>query len=280
MTADEMRKRCKALYETILGRNYYSQNGEKRQCVYTPYSDGKYYSDCSSSILNTFYKAGAIAWKEGNTATIHTKGFKVLVDIMDGIPDESQLRIGDCLLFRGSDPSRPLQIGHVEMYAGNNTLYGHGSNTPSVKDMHSYCEYRQRQKASNGLSKGLVEVRRFVLDDDVETPIQGNLECLAALNYRSIPHASGELLGTFKQGEIVPVDKKSNRWFHVPGKGWCSAKYLTGWVLEGKWWYLEPGYTYPVKCIKDIGGKEYAFDRDGWMIDRERIAESGEILYN
>lgn len=165
MTPEEAQVKVRSLYQTILGRNKYSQDSAKRQCVYRPYKDGSCYSDCSSSILNTYYEAGVLSWHEGNTATIHEKGELVSCQITDGVPDESELRIGDCLLFRGNDPARPLQIGHVEMYAGAGKIYGHGSGTPSEKGLVEYCRNRERQRASNGKSKGLVEIRRFIRDE-------------------------------------------------------------------------------------------------------------------
>lgn len=280
MTAEETRKKVKELYETLIGRNLYSQNSVKRQCVYTPYKDGNYYSDCSSSILNTYFQAGVIDWREGNTATIHSQADKADVAIVNGIPDEAALRVGDMLLFRGSDASRPEQIGHVELYAGNGVLYGHGSNVPSVKDMMSYCEYRERQRASNGRTKGLAEVRRFIQDDQIEIPIDGVLRTLAELNYRAEPKVNSEKLGAFEAGKPVHVTKKCNRWFYAAGYGWCSAAYLTGWVQEsGRWWYLTAGYTYPAYCLMEINGDDYCFDRDGWLIESGDIDSKGAVKY-
>lgn len=278
MTANEQRKAAVEKYKEILGRNYYSQGSEKRQCVFHPYKDGKYYSDCSSSILNAYYETGILSWHEGNTATIHEKGINVNVDIVNGIVNEAQLRPADCLLFRGNDPGRPLQIGHVELYAGNGKLYGHGSDRPSEKDLNTYLKAREKQKASNGMTKGLVEVRRFIPDDEIEIPISGTLRVTEDLNYRDQP--GGVILGVFKKDSIVQVDTKLNRWFHIPGRGWCSARYLNGWVQEnGRWWYLMPGYTWPEKTVMEIGGDEYAFDHNGWMITADRIDEDGFILY-
>lgn len=101
-------------YKTILGRNIYSQIW--REYVYTPRSNGKYYSDCSSSGMATFKKIG---YKVPllNTAGIHNSSLfeTVKVKIKNGhIKNPSVLKVGDCLLFAGSDPHRPLQIGHVE----------------------------------------------------------------------------------------------------------------------------------------------------------------------
>ena len=41
------------------------------------------------------------------------------------------------------------------------TLCGHGSGTPSLKNMTDYCASRYNQTASNGKRKQVVAVRRF-----------------------------------------------------------------------------------------------------------------------
>lgn len=101
-------------YKTIIGRNIYSQS--KRDYVYRPASDGYYYSDCSSSGMATLEKIG---YNVGllNTAGIYYSDLfeDVPVTIKNGhITNPEILKTGDCILFRGNDPSRPLQIGHVE----------------------------------------------------------------------------------------------------------------------------------------------------------------------
>ena len=100
-------------YSSILGRNIYSQS--LREYVFTPYK-GSYYSDCSSSGDACYSKAGhEVGWL--NTAGIYqsAKFETVPVEIEAGhVKNPEILQVGDALLFRGNDPSRPLQIGHVE----------------------------------------------------------------------------------------------------------------------------------------------------------------------
>lgn len=104
-------------YKEIIGRNYYSQS--LRGYVYTKYKNGKYYSDCSSSGMATLKKIGL---KVGdyllNTAGIYTNDdlFEdVDVKIKSGhITNPEVLEVGDAILYRGNDSSRPKQIGHVE----------------------------------------------------------------------------------------------------------------------------------------------------------------------
>lgn len=113
---DEKRKEYKAKYKTILGRNIYSN--DLREYVYHAYRNGKFYSDCSSSQMATFEELGI--WKGSwllNTEYIYrSDDFEdVPVKIKDGhITNPEVLKVGDMVLFAGSDPGRPLQIGHVE----------------------------------------------------------------------------------------------------------------------------------------------------------------------
>lgn len=101
-------------YATIIGRNIYSQLW--RLYCYVKHN-GKYYSDCSSSICKTAEKIGVYGYSNLNTAGMHYKMKKVEgVIIKNGIIQNPEvLRVGDALMFKGSDPSRPLQIGHTEM---------------------------------------------------------------------------------------------------------------------------------------------------------------------
>lgn len=113
---DAKRKLFVAKYSTILGRNTYSQ--DLRQYVYAKYpKTGLYYSDCSSSICATYSEIG-LPCPLFNTAAIYLDNNyfeSVPVTIKDGhIINADVLMVGDCILYVGNDPSRPLQIGHVE----------------------------------------------------------------------------------------------------------------------------------------------------------------------
>lgn len=108
---DSGRKKFHDTYKTILGRNSYNQS--LRSYVYTPYK-GKYYSDCSSSGCATFKKIG-YSVPLLNTAGIYTSSLfeTVPVKIKNGhITNPEILKVGDAILFVGTDPSRPKQIGH------------------------------------------------------------------------------------------------------------------------------------------------------------------------
>jgi len=110
---DNSRKMFHDKYKTIIGRNVYSQT--LREYCYKAYN-GKYYSDCSSSGMLTLREIGYTV-SSLNTAGIHwsDKFETVDVKIVNGhIQNPEVLKVGDAILFAGSDPSRPLQIGHVE----------------------------------------------------------------------------------------------------------------------------------------------------------------------
>ena len=101
-------------YKTILGRNKYSQ--KLRKYCYEPYTDGLYYSDCSSSQCKTFSKAG-LSMPDYNTEEMLTskKFKKVPVIIKDGhILNPEILLPCDQLMFAGTDPNRKDHVGHVE----------------------------------------------------------------------------------------------------------------------------------------------------------------------
>lgn len=159
-------------YRTIIGRNNYSQS--LRNYCYKKYSDGKYYSDCSSSICNTYKEVGL---GFGILNTVGMWESKRLQDVpaiiqKGQIKNPEVLRIGDMLLFAGNDSGRRPwgYVGHVEMVGeivgGTVWLYGHGSGNPKRHEMAAYCRTRYATKAATALGhRGLIRVRRFIQDD-------------------------------------------------------------------------------------------------------------------
>lgn len=176
-TANEKRIAVRDKYKSILGRNKYSQ--ALRTYCYKSYSDGKYYSDCSSSIMKTYEEAGfPISSSCLNTVGMYQASNlkKVDVAIKNGvIQNPDALRVGDMLLFAGTDSSRAYAdcVGHVEMVgeiSGSTVyLYGHGSGTPRRTEMNTYCKSRYNSKTSTKIgNKGLLKVVRFIQDDGSE----------------------------------------------------------------------------------------------------------------
>lgn len=148
------RQQMHDLYRTILGRNIYDQS--YRLYCYTPYK-GKYYSDCSSSICKTAEKAGVSGVASLNTAGMHYKWNKVNgIVIKNGIIQNPELLlVGDALMFKGSDPSRPLQIGHTEMvYEINGEIQE--TATPSASGTVNEIVKAGQMHANNFTGAGLV----------------------------------------------------------------------------------------------------------------------------
>lgn len=191
-TAEEKRLAVRNKYRTIIGRNYYSQ--ARRNYCYTKYKDGKYYSDCSSSVSHTYKQAG---YSFGILNTVGMWTSKKLTDvpvvIKNGIIQNPEvLRIGDMLLFAGTDTGRSKYgyVGHVEMVgeiSGKKvTLYGHGSGRPKKHEMNAYCKSRQskKTKTKHG-NKGLIRVRRFIQDDGAATTTTTNTTTISSLSMGS-----------------------------------------------------------------------------------------------
>lgn len=248
---DDGRKKFVDKYSTILGRNIYSQS--LRSYVYKTYN-GKYYSDCSSSICATF---AAIGYNVPlfNTAGMYYSSLfeKVPVKIVNGhITNPDILKVGDCLMFAGSDPSRPLQIGHVE------AIYKIGDDSSTTtQDFKSLY---------------------------VGTGKKGMLLC-ADLNYRTKP-VNGTVKGTFEKGKYVfPTERTvggafPSYWFKVNGY-WCSGKYLKGWVLDktaNKWWWNDQD-SYPKSEWLLIDGKWYYFKSDGYMASDAFVKSTNKELW-
>ena len=267
-----------AKYATIIGRNIYSQT--LRDYCFKKYKDGNYYSDCSSSICYTYKEAG-----EGfgilNTAGIYQSSKLTTVDvpIINGIPDVSYLRVGDMLEFAGSDSSRPLKIGHVEMVysiEGNGAIIcGHGSGRPSYKDMAAYCKQRYNSWASGGWRKELVCVRRYIQDD-------------------AIPEESPKLSGWKQEADGWRFylgdtgNYVSNAWYQDTDGKWYWFRgdglmvHDTWYRYKGDWYYLGSDGAM-VKGQQTIDGKWYIMDDTGRMITEPVILmpdQDGALQYS
>lgn len=181
MTAAEKRKKVINKYRTIIGRNKYSQT--KRTYCFKKASDGKYYSDCSSSVALSYKECGFPMRDKSGYTCPNTVGMYQSPDLVDVpvtiknglIQNPSILRQCDLLLFAGKDNSRKAVdcVGHVEMVANITsskiTLFGHGSGTPRETEMNAYCRSRYNSKVSTVVGhRGLLKVRRLIQDDDNE----------------------------------------------------------------------------------------------------------------
>lgn len=264
-SAASRRSAVVAKYLTLIGRNIYSQ--ALRDYCFKQYKDGKYYSDCSSSICYSYKEAG-----EGfgilNTAGIYnsTKLKTVNIAVENGIPtNASVLRIGDMLEFAGTDSSRPKCIGHVEMVSAidgaNVTLCGHGSGLPSLKNMREYCKSRYNSYAPGGWRKGLVCVRRYIQDDsstettETSTKLSGWIKESNGWHY---------YLGN--TGECVKnawyLDSDGN-WYWFDGSGKMVTD--TWYQYKGDWYYLGSNGAM-AKGLQQVDGKWYALDKNGKLV--------------
>ena len=152
-TRDAQRTKARDLMKSRKGKNGYTQ-GSKRTYFFG-YPDNqvgnttqKGYSDCSSAARAAIKAASGIDIGSNTSAQINNrkKKGKVVHETTGYYPDESKLKIGDCLYFKGNT-SHPLDVGHVEMYTGPNECTGHGSGTgPKVKNLKDYCKSRATAK--------------------------------------------------------------------------------------------------------------------------------------
>ena len=237
MSADEKRLKVIEKYKTLLGRNNYSQ--PLRDYCFTPYKDGKYYSDCSSSISLSFKEAGFFFGYMATTNMIISKQLKdVDVIIKDGIIQNPEvLRIADILLFAGKDIERKQYeyVGHAEMIANINgkkiTLYGHGSGVPRETEMNAFCKLRFEKKSETPLGhQGLIRVRRFIMDDGIENNFKereiykldekviGIATALMDMNIRIGPGVNYKYISYVKKDDQVEV-------LELLDNGWMKIKY-------------------------------------------------------
>lgn len=259
MTALLKRQAVVNKYAEIIGRNIYNQ--ALRDYCYKPYKDGKYYSDCSSSICLTYEEVG-IGFGNLNTAGIYesAKLTTVDADIFTGIPDMSKLRQGDMLEFVGTDASRPLRIGHVEMYCGNGIICGHGSGRPSYKDMAAYCMSRYNSWAPGGWRKELVAVRRYIQDDvdiEQEQSKKSGWEEDSDGEWHFYLGNTGE---SVRNSWYLDSDGK---WYWFNGAG--VMVHNTWYQYKSAWYYLGTDGAM-VKGRQTIAGEWYIMDQDGRMI--------------
>ena len=168
MTAQEKRNQLVNSALTRKLKNQYSQDVNKRTLI------EKGYGDCSGTTWYWYKKLFNMNIGANTEAQINSKlGKRVNLTITNGIPDESKMRKGDLMYFRGTNNARTEGVGHVEMYIGNGQCFGHGSGLGgTVKNMRDYCRMRYNQKSTSKLkNKGLICVIRFIPDDvREETP--------------------------------------------------------------------------------------------------------------
>lgn len=258
MTATDMRKKVRGKYEELLGRNRYSQS--LRDYCFKKARDGKYYSDCSSSVSYSYKEAG-YGFGILNTAGMYNAAGKkfsqVPVRISKGqITNPEVLRIGDMLLYAGTDGSRPGCVGHVEMYwgydsKGTHWVVGHGSGVPKKTRMAEKNASRYSAKTGTKVgNKGLIRVVRYIQDDgtigiggkvsasgvkvEAQAAESGVRAASGTWNLRVGPGKEYDVCGTVRGGTAVEVvtrliDAKEWMFVKVGGmSGFISVKGVEG----------------------------------------------------
>ena len=182
MTANHKRELLVSKVLTREKKNKYSQDVTKRTLIESGYGD------CSGTVWYWYKKLFGMNIGANTEAQINSPiGKRVNLTIKNGVPDESKMKKGDLLFFRGKDNSRTEGVGHVEMYIGNGQIFGHGSGVGgTVKDMKSYCQQRLNSISTSKLkNKGLICVKRFISDDEHQELSDIN-DIVWELNYRGI----------------------------------------------------------------------------------------------
>ena len=153
-------------------RNSYTQ-GSRRKYFFGYPTDGKDgYSDCSSSVRESVRRILNFDIGSNTPAQVNNNKTLEWIEFANGKRYPTvQLEPGDLLYFKGSDKSRPYQVGHVEMVAEDTAyLLGHGSGTgPRKISLKSYCDSRYKA------GRGLIGVKRVLFDEKPEQPTVSSL---------------------------------------------------------------------------------------------------------
>lgn len=232
MTRDEQRKEAVRLMKSREKRNEYT-NGSKRQYFFGYPNEGDDgYSDCSSAVRECIRRAAGIYIGSNTNAQIKNllAGKGKLIDAASGgrvLPDEAKLLPGDCLYFKGNT-SHVRAVGHVEMYAGPNECWGHGSGIgPNRHDLKKYCENRGK----SAKTRYLCAVRW--IPDDEETPVPDLTEYETVTGgewpvYATLP-AEPEIVGTVNAGDELRVFGERDGYYAIrsadgTNKGWVRKE--------------------------------------------------------
>lgn len=147
MTASEARRLAVDYMAQRARKNTYTQ-GERR-VYFFGWPDNQPgntaqpgYSDCSSAVRAAIKAAAGIDIGYNTDNQLRNRGRGLIVEEPGGVPDRAKLLPGDCLYF-GGNSAHIFGVGHVEMYAGDGKLWGHGGGMgPYQSDMASYCKRR------------------------------------------------------------------------------------------------------------------------------------------
>lgn len=208
-TANEQRTLAVSLMKSREKKNSYTQGSKRSYFFGHPNNQvgnttQNGYSDCSSSVRACIKAASGVDIGSNTSAQINNRNkIGLVVHTTDGYyPDESKLLPGDCLYFKGNT-SHPLDVGHVEMYTGDNECYGHGSGTgPTKKNLKEYCKSRASSK------KRYFMAIRWIPDGDSSEDLAGSISngitvTNGSWNVRIGPGSNYESVGTVRKGSVL-----------------------------------------------------------------------------
>ena len=139
MTQQGQRAAVVAIARSREKKNHYTQ-GSKRTEV------GGGWSDCSSFVRWCYLKVLEQDIGLNTAVQITNKRLTNVADVRNlggAYPPAERLLPGDLIFYKGSDPARPRQCGHVEMYVGDGQIIGHGSGVgPTIKSLKTYSKNR------------------------------------------------------------------------------------------------------------------------------------------
>jgi hypothetical protein len=187
--ADQRRIGLARTMASRMKRNSYTQ-GSRRKYFFGYPTDGKDgYSDCSSSVRESVRRILNFDIGSNTPAQVNNNKTLEWIEFANGKRYPTvQLEPGDLLYFKGSDKSRPYQVGHVEMVAEDTGyLLGHGSGVgPRKIRLRDYCDSRYKA------GRGLIGVKRIVLPGKVPDPPEGISSVGKRLLRRTSPMMKGE----------------------------------------------------------------------------------------
>lgn len=208
MTNDEKRLEAVRLMKSRAGRNAYTNSSKRKYFFGHPNEGDDGFSDCSSAVRESIRRASGIYIGSNTDAQIRklmSGAAGKLIDAASGgriYPDESLLKPGDCLYFKGNS-NHVKNVGHVEMYTGPNECWGHGSGIgPKKHNLRDYCDYR----AENPSKRYLCAVRWIPDDADEDKPSLPDYRTATGdwPIYAELPNEPG-IIGTLEEGTEVRV---------------------------------------------------------------------------
>ena len=196
-------------------------------------------------------------------------------------------KVGALVIFTFSHAGRVLDV-----YTRNGKTYiecQEGNTSSDLNDRNGGMVKIRERDAYDPTIKGYcyIDYDEAPISYSTEKIQVGNsgIRITAILNIRNNPGTSGtKVVGTYNENDWVrPFEKTfidGKSWYHTD-KGWISAKYCEGWVLEanGLWWYVMDGYSCIIDNWKKIDNNWCYFDKQGWLVQSEWINWNGKSYY-